>query len=253
MRPIYTSLLIAGLLSASAAAVSHTAQPPSRPAPPSAAVQQEASNLQGTVQQWLLNPNGDVDGFLLADGQMLTQVVFAPHLSAALLQAAAIGETVRVSGWPAPGLPLFSASRVTGMRTGRSVVDTPPELGEHSGPGPVAAAALSAMETSGQIKRLLYSRRGEAHGVVLDGGDIVRFAPHQAPDIMAYLQVGQPLFVRGWGLRNDYGQSIEATAIGPNAQAMQALFAKPEDPLQRDGETPGLAHGPGPVTAPPRP
>lgn len=254
MRPLYTPLVIAGLLSASAAAVAHPTEPAGRPTSAATPTPQETSSLQGTVQQWLLNPNGDVDGFLLANGQVLTQVAFAPHLSAALLQAAAIGDEVQISGWRALGLPLFSASRVTSMRSGRSVVDaSPAELGARPAADPAAPGALRAMETRGQIARLLYNRRGDTHGVLLESGDIVRFAPHQAAQVRAELRVGQPLVARGWGLRNDYGQSIEATAIGPAAEAMQELFAAPGNPPQRHGDHHERPHGPPPLTIPSKP
>lgn len=217
MRQLHRTLVLATLLIGASAFAQPAPQPPA--ARPWAAAQANAPAIAGRLQQWLVNPNGEVDGFLLADG---TQVAFPPHLSAALLQLAKPGDSVQVGGWRTPGLPMLRATSVTAG--GRSVEDTPPAPGARA---PREPGALTAMSASGRVARVLYSGRGHANGVLLDGGGIVRFPPHVGAVLMPWLQPGATVHARGWGSRNAQGSALEATAMGPTAESMQELFAGP--------------------------
>ncbi|CAN7641808.1 hypothetical protein [Acidovorax sp. LjRoot194] len=197
------------------------------PPPPDAAQQGTAPVVSGQLKRWLVNPGGDVDGLLLADG---TQVQLPPHLSPALLQAARPGDTVQVSGWRAPNAPVLRAVRLT--VGGRTVEDTPPARGSAPAPRP-DPAALAAMSASGRVAQVLYAPGGEANGVLMDSGTIVRFPPHVGTAMAALLQPGSTLFARGWGSRGPHGSALEATAMGPAADTARELFAGPgvEPPL----------------------
>ena len=199
---------------------------PLRP-PPDAAQQGTAPTVSGRLQRWLVNPGGEVDGLLLADG---TQVQLPPHLSPALLQAARPGDTVQVSGWRAPNAPVLRAVRLT--VGGRTVEDTPPAPGS-APPARPDPAALAAMSASGRVAQVLYAPGGEANGVLMDSGTIVRFPPHVGTAMAASLQPGSTLFARGWGSRGPHGSALEATAMGPAADTARELFAGPgvEPPL----------------------
>ena len=223
------------------------------PLPLDAAPVGTAPTVAGRLERWLVTPNGTVDGFLLADG---TQVNSPPHLSAAWLQAARPGDTVQVSGWRTPQVPVLRATRLTvGDRT---VEDTPPAAGMPP-PLPPEAGALAAISASGRVVRQLYTPRGEANGVLLDSGSIVRFPPHVGTAMAAAIQPGSTLFARGWGSRAPQGTALEATALGTSSDTVRALFAGPgvEPPLRgpRDGRAPRGPRGPipGAATGTPRP
>lgn len=205
--------------------------PAARPLPPGGRDAGAAGSvtLKGRVQQWLLNPNGEIDGLLLADG---TQVAFPPHLSASVQQTMKPGDTVQVIGWRTPGAPVLRAASLNA--NGRSVVDQAPAIGS-APPAPRDPAALTAMSASGRVARALYTVRGDVNGVLLDNGSIVRFPPHVGAEIAATLQPGSTLHAKGWGSRSPMGTAIEATAIGPTADGMRELFAGP-----------GMAPPPGP-------
>ncbi|MFI8617752.1 hypothetical protein ACIGHN_19845 [Acidovorax sp. NPDC077693] len=200
---------------------------PPPPPPPDAAQQGAAPVVSGQLKRWLVNPGGDVDGLLLTDG---TQVQLPPHLSPALLQAARPGDTVQVSGWRAPNAPVLRAVRLT--VGGRTVEDTPPAPGS-APPARPDPAALAAMSASGRVAQVLYAPGGEANGVLMDSGTIVRFPPHVGTAMAASLQPGSTLFARGWGSRGPHGSALEATAMGPAADTARELFAGPgvEPPL----------------------
>jgi hypothetical protein len=213
--------------------------PPAEPAP--AVAPATAPTLTGRLQRWLVNPNGEVDGLLLADG---TQVNLPPHLSADLPQAARPGDTVQVQGWRMPGAPVLRALRLTAG--GRTVEDAPPAPG-NAPPVPPEPAALTAMSASGRVERLLYTPRGDANGVLLDDGSIVRFPPHVGTALAAALRPGRPLFARGWGSRNPQGSALAATALGPSEDSARELFAGPgvePMPAPRGARPPRAPRGP---------
>lgn len=195
-------------------------QAPVAPRPPAARAPlaaDAATSVQGKVSQWLLNPQGEADGLLLADG---TQVAFPPHLSAAVMQLVKVGDSVQVQGWRAPQtpVPVMRAQRLEAH--GKSVVDQPPMPGARP-PAPRDASALVAMAADGRIARLLYNDRGDVHGVVLADQSIVRFPPHIGAASAAMLQPGGTLYARGWGTRGDAGSVLEATALGSRADNVQ--------------------------------
>ncbi len=218
-----TSIAAATLALLGASAMAQPA-PLAQPGPAPLVDAQTATPVAtGRIQQWLLNPNGEVDGLLLADG---TQVGFPPHLSANVLQNFKPGDNVQVTGWRAPNLPVVRATSLIAPSGGQRVIDQPPSIGSPP-PAPRDPSALTAMTASGKVSRVLYTDRGDANGVLLDNGSIVRFPPHIGAALAPTLQPGSKLSARGWGSRSALGSAMEATALGPTAESMQELFAGP--------------------------
>jgi len=209
---------------------------PARSGPMDAA---PSASVTGRIERWLVNPNGDLDGLLLADG---TQVSFPPHLSTAVLQLLKPGSTVVVTGWRAPDVAVIRASSLTAQASGRSVIDQPPMPGMRA---PRDPGSLTAMSATGRVARVLHTDRGDVNGALLDDGQIVRFRP-QPPGSPAPLQVGATLSARGWGTRNAQGSAFEATALGPSPDSLQELFAGPgRDPRGRREPRPLPPDAPG--------
>ena len=69
-------------------------QPAPPPPPPDGAAQ--VTSIRGAVSQYLMNPDGLVDGLLLSDN---TIVRFPPHMSQQLVQAVKPQDSVRVDGF----------------------------------------------------------------------------------------------------------------------------------------------------------
>ena len=182
--------------------------------------------VSGRVERWLVNPNGEVDGLLLADG---TQVGFSPRLSADAQSALKAGDNVEITGRRAANAPMIRAASLKATGSGRVVTVQPPAPGEAK-PAPRAArdpGALTAINASGRVARILYTGRGDANGVLLDSGTIVRFPPHVGAAYASSLQPGSVLEARGWGTRSANGTSLEATAMGKSTDTMRELFAGP--------------------------
>ncbi|MEA9554717.1 hypothetical protein VC273_01885 [Xanthomonas nasturtii] len=212
--------------------------PPMPPAPP-APVAATPVQVSGTVERFMLNPNGDVDGLWLRDG---TQVAFSPHLSDDLQAAVRRGDAVSVQGYRLGDLPVLRASSIRSTRSKREVVDRPPLAGDM--PPPPAPAALTPLTADGRIERLVYGAGGETNGALLSDGTVVRMPPHLALQLSDLLRTGAPLSVRGFGVATAAGRAIEATAVGRDRASQRALFVPPRP----DGPLP-----PPPPPAPPGP
>ncbi|MCL1528884.1 hypothetical protein A7D16_11255 [Xanthomonas nasturtii] len=218
--------------------------PPMPPAPP-APVAATPVQVNGTVERFMLNPNGEVDGLWLRDG---TQVAFAPHLSSELQAAVRRGDAVAVQGYRLGSLPVLRASSIRSTRGGREVVDRPPSAALP--PAPPAPAALTPLQAEGRIERLVYGPGGETNGALLSDGTVVRMPPHLALQLGDLLRTGAPLSVRGFGVATTAGRAIEATQVGRDRASQRALF----NPPRPDGPLPPAPPAPPvpPAAPPPR-
>jgi hypothetical protein len=206
------------------------AQQPAPPAPPDPATQ--ATSIRGTVSQYMINPDGLVDGVLLSDN---TIVRFAPHMSQQLVQAVKPQDLVSVNGF-LEYQGTIHATTITNPASQQSVVDTPPSpQNPPPGPGQEARQPISA---NGSIKVLTHAARGEIDGAILDNGTIVHFPPPVGMQYANLFQVGAPLAVVGYGTVNTYGRSLEATFIGPSADHLQSVTAIDGRPRRGPGERP---------------
>jgi hypothetical protein len=142
-------------------------QTPALPPPLPNMANGQMRSIRGTVSQYLMNPDGLVDGLLLTDN---TVVRFPPHLSQQLVQTVRPQDAIRVDGF-LEFHGVIHAYTITNANTQQSVTDTPPSA-QNPPPAP-NPYARQPMSTSGIIKVLTYAPRGEIDGAVLDNGTIV--------------------------------------------------------------------------------
>ena len=190
------------LLCVLAASVLGAASSPGQPEAPAPAAQ-----ITGVVAQYLMNPNGQLDGLLLSDN---TEVKFPPHMSADLARAVRPNERVTAIG-EREGAQTFHAFTIVDAN-GQTLNEARPS---HAPPLPGARGPnLQPMSVSGRIKALLHARRGEVNGAVLDNGAILRIAPDAGAQFIALLQPGAAISARGYGTENEFGRALQATEIG---------------------------------------
>ncbi|MBB4132924.1 hypothetical protein [Xanthomonas sp. 3075] len=187
-------------------------------------------SVSGTVERFMLNPNGEADGLWLRDG---TQVGFPPHLSAELKAAVRAGDSVVVQGFRLGDLPVLQANAIRSGRSGREVVDRPPTFGAPP-PVPPTQAQLTPLQSDGTIRRLVYGPAGDVNGALVSDGTVVRMPPHLAMMFADLLRVGAPLSASGFGVATPDGRAIEATRLGRDRSSQRALFNTP----QPDGPVP---------------
>ncbi|HEX4508575.1 MAG TPA: hypothetical protein VH328_00775 [Burkholderiaceae bacterium] len=196
------------------------------------------ASVSGRVTRLLLNPNGDVDGFLLEDG---TQVATPPHWSARIVDVIKGHDPVTVTGQRANDGSVVRAAEVRADASGRSVTDNGPD---GAPPVPREPSPLVPLSANGRIAAVLHTDRGDVDGVVLENGTSVRFPPPAGVQFSDLLKPGQMLYAEGYGTTNDLGRALEATQLGASRRGRQEVFAPPPGP---DG---GLPVG-RPVVPPP--
>lgn len=174
--------------------------------------------VEGQVQRMLINPYGEVDGLRLSDG---TIAKFPPHMADALTAAVKVGDAVRIIG-RAEARGTVRADAIVHTGSGRTVYDQPPPVGEGRVlPPHLRAQRLQPQQVEGRVETVLTGPRGEANGVILSDGSIVRFPPES---LRLSVQTGAPFAASGLGTRNALGTSLEAVSMGTALSALQPLY-----------------------------
>lgn len=219
---IATSVALAfGLCSLSAQAA--PADPPSSlPAIPHQGVDAPGLTgqytVEGQVQRMLINPYGEVDGLRLSDG---TIARFPPHMADALTATVKVGDAVRIIG-RAETRGTVKADAIIHADSGRTVYDQPPPVGQGRVlPPHLRAQRLQPQQVEGHVDTVLTGPRGEANGVILSDGSIVRFPPES---LRLSVQTGAPFAASGLGTRNAFGTALEAVSMGTTLSTLQPLY-----------------------------
>jgi hypothetical protein len=184
---------------------------------------QQLPTQRGQVQQFTLNPRGDIDGLILTDG---TEVKTPPHLSTEIAYSVKPGDTITIHGLRAAALPLVQAVSITDEASGRMVVDNGPP-GPRRGPAGPAAAIPAPTEVQGRIRMALHGRRGEINGALLEDGTVLRLPPPEAERLAALLQSGQTVVVEGTAFVNPLGKVLEVRRLGPSRDQLNQVQGPP--------------------------
>jgi len=177
------------------------------------------AKCSGTVQRYLMNEFGDVDG-ILADND--DAIRFPPHMSQDLVAALKPGDRFVAQGRRLPGGGFQAYS--LGKEGSKPLVESRPTATDTARPRPdVRVGALVAMTVDGAIVAILRGPDGDADGIVLEDGTIVKLPPHSrfvAPD---GLRLGATVHAAGYGTRNRYGQSLRAEQFAFDGQPLTSL------------------------------
>jgi hypothetical protein len=176
----------------------------------------------GELRRFLVNPHGEVDALLLADG---TIVKFPPHMSQELVAAVQPTDAISVRGFREP-VGAVKAFIIVNEASRQQVVERPPAPDIVKMPQHLRFATLSRLQVTGTVDRPLRGKNGEVNGALLADGTVVRFPPHAAFDFAPLLQPGQALAAEGLGTENAYGRGLEATAMGPSLQALRPIYGQ---------------------------
>lgn len=164
----------------------------------------------GVVKRYLINPEGDIDGLLLSDDSL---VRFPPHVGANIAAIAAPGDSIRVSGTAEPD-GVLRAQQITNTHSGQSAIDQPPAANAPRLPPSLRGVGLVKLDASGRVLKVTTAPRGEPDGVLLADGTVIKLTPPGARQFPALLQPGALVAAHGYGTRNRFGQSLQATSFG---------------------------------------
>ncbi|KXV10971.1 hypothetical protein CR51_07980 [Caballeronia megalochromosomata] len=161
---------------------------------------------RGKVTRFLLNPHGEIDGFVLG----ARQVHVPPHLSKQIARHVAPGDAVSVRGVKPRDADIVAAVSLT-TKNGRVILDEGPHHGgeKHHKPH----VDHKPMEAAGEVVLSLFGPKGELRGALLDDGTSLRMPPHAASELVAYLSPGTHVQAWGHGVKNRHGRTIEVDEI----------------------------------------
>jgi len=79
----------------------------------------------------------------------------------------------------------------------------------------------TALEAEGKVAAVLHTPRGEANGVRLEDGTLVRLPPGEAKRLEETLAVGKTVAVRGAGYAGPLGRVIAARQLGESKDSLK--------------------------------
>jgi hypothetical protein len=193
--------------------------------------------VAGTLERFVLNPHGEVDGFVMS-GQMQTSILVhtPPHMEGELTHNAKAGDKLRLRGVRPRGADVLAAVAVTG-ESGRQIIDKGPD---HDRKHPKIDDQKMRLE--GTVRLSLFGPKGELRGALLADGTIIRIGPKEAEHHAKLLMPGTKIAVSGDGIETQYGRVVQAKEIGGEMDDLRPINgpthqAKPGPQHDREAHT----------------
>ncbi|WGR74523.1 MULTISPECIES: hypothetical protein [unclassified Bradyrhizobium] len=188
--------------------------------------------VEGTFERFILNPHGEVDGFVMKpDGRTVILVHTPPHLASELTRHLSPGDTVRVRGVRPRGADLVAAVAITSSG-GRQIIDEGPEPDRKH-----PKLKHQPMAAEGNVRMSLFGPRGELRGALLSDGVVLRIGPKEAESVATLLAPGAKVAARGDGAETQHGRVIHVLEIGPGPHALKPVKTpKPKDKTKSHAE-----------------
>lgn len=181
---------------------------------------------RGTLQRFLLNPHGDLDGMVLEGG---IEVHFPRHMADAVQALVGPGDDVHVRGVRPRGAPMLAAVCVESARGERASDAGPPEHEEkrarekrHES----VRAKRKYLTEEGTLSMLVHGPKGEVRGALLEEGMILRWPPHASDEMKRLLRKGAPIAVSGEALKTKHGTVIDVHEMGASREELRRLSPK---------------------------
>ena len=165
--------------------------------------------VAGILERFVLNPHGEVDGFVM-NGQTQTPILVhtPPHIEDELTRSAKAGDKLRVRGVRPRGANVLAAVAVTG-ESGLQIVDEGPD---HDRKHP--KIERQKMQLEGTVRLALFGPKGELRGALLADGTIIRIGPKETEHLIKVLMPGTRIAVSGDGIETRHGRVVQAKEIG---------------------------------------
>lgn len=218
MRQVIGFRSILQLVSQNVFSVTHISHYTYRaPPPPAPLAPQQPVVATGTLNRFVINPEGDVDGFLLDDGSL---VRFPSHMGSQLVSTVHRGDSLRIAGFrDAAGN--VSAQQSTNERTSRQIVDQPPPVNGMRLSPSLRGAGLVRLSVKGVVARVTKAPRGEPDGVMLTNGTVIRMLSPVAQQFANLMRPDVVVAATRYGTRNQYDEVLQATAFGTPGNVTQ--------------------------------
>jgi hypothetical protein len=165
--------------------------------------------VAGTLERFVLNQHGEVDGFVM-NGHAQTPILVhtPPHMEGELTRNAKAGDKLRVRGVRPRGANVLAAVAVTG-ESGLQIIDKGPD---HDRKHP--KIERQKMQIEGTVRLSLFGPKGELRGALLADGTIIRIGPKEAEHLIKLLMPGTKIAVSGDGIEAQHGRVVQAKEVG---------------------------------------
>ncbi|OAF14254.1 hypothetical protein AYJ54_42595 [Bradyrhizobium centrolobii] len=182
----------------------------------------------GKFECFVLNPHGEVDGFVMTGDTSVSILVHTPpHMDDELTRHIAPGDSIRVRGVRPRGAELLAAVAVT-TASGQKIVDEGPG---HDRKHP--KVKHQPMDAEGTVRMSLFGPKGELRGALLSEGVVLRIGPKEAESVAPLLAPGAKVAARGDGAETQHGRVIHVLEIGPDLHALKPVRKpKPKNPKE---------------------
>ncbi|MET4175306.1 MULTISPECIES: hypothetical protein [unclassified Bradyrhizobium] len=165
--------------------------------------------VAGTVERFILNSHGEVDGFVMQDYKHAPILVHTPpHLEDELTRHVKIGGKVGVRGVRPRSAKLIAAVAVS-AENGAQIIDKGPPHDRKS-----RKPDHRKMKVEGIVRLSLFGPKGDLRGALLTDGDILCIGPKEAERIAVLLAPGARVAASGDGVETGHGRVIAVGAIG---------------------------------------
>jgi len=179
--------------------------------------------VKGTVERFLLNPHGEIDGFVMNGERQPILVHTPPHMEAELIRHVKTGEQVTVRGVRPRKADIIAAVAVA-TASGADIVDQGPD---HDREHP--KIEKKKMSAEGTVRLSLFGPKGELRGALLADGTVVRIGPKEAEQVAKLLAPNAKIAVKGDGLESKHGRVQHAKEIGSGSSDLRPIKqAKPK-------------------------
>jgi len=174
--------------------------------------------VAGILERFVLNPHGEVDGFVM-NGQTQTPILVhtPPHMEGELVGNMKAGDKLRVRGMRPRGAHVVAAVAVTG-ESGWQIVDKGPD---HDRKHP--KIEHQKMQLEGTVRLALFGPKGELRGALLADGTIIRIGPKEAEHLIKVLMPGTKIAVSGDGIETQHGRVVQAKEIGSQMEHLRPI------------------------------
>jgi hypothetical protein len=181
--------------------------------------------VAGTLERFVLNPHGEVDGFVM-NGQTETPILVhtPPHMEGELTRNAKAGDKLRVRGVRPRGADVLAAVAVTG-ESGRQVIDKGPDHDRRGRRRHRAHPRQRRREAPHPRLPRQHSDRDvqPPRGVLRADGTIILIGPKEAEHLAKLLTPGTKIAVSGDGIETQHGRVVQAKEIGSEMDDLRPI------------------------------
>lgn len=175
---------------------------------------------EGTVERFILDPRGEVEGLFLAGGIHLYVTSRAANQ---LISSFKPGDAVRIYGRLFTEERLVQADVIANLTSGTTfTVPMRLDLPLHE----QESLSVTEMSAAGTVRAFFYHPlKKVVQGMLLSDDTQVRFPLDASSQLRGAFRLGDRLMIRGNGTTNRFGRAVEALAIARNGGAFVALDA----------------------------